>query len=62
MQAGIKQYNVLMILTDGAISDLEDTICRIVDLSCMLCSVIIIGVGDDDFSSMEALDGDDGVL
>ena len=34
----------------------------IVKLSEMPCSIIIIGVGDDDFEAMEELDGDDGVL
>lgn len=31
----------------------------IVDLSQLPCSLIIIGVGDADFSSMDELDGDD---
>ena len=31
-------------------------------LSHMACSVIIVGVGDADFASMEELDGDDGIL
>ena len=34
----------------------------LVDLSSMPCSVIIIGVGNADFSSMEELDGDGGKL
>ena len=33
-----------------------------VDLSQMPCSVIIVGVGYADFSSMEELDGDGGRL
>ena len=33
-----------------------------VDLSHMPCSVIIVGVGNADFSAMEELDGDGGVL
>ena len=33
-----------------------------VDLSCLPCSVIIVGVGDADFSAMEELDGDGGLL
>ena len=28
----------------------------------MACSVIIVGVGDADFTCMEELDGDDGIL
>jgi hypothetical protein len=33
-----------------------------VELSCLPCSVIIVGVGDADFSAMEELDGDGGLL
>ena len=33
-----------------------------VDLSNMPCSVIIVGVGNADFSAMEELDGDGGLL
>lgn len=31
---------------------------RLVDLSQLPCSVIVIGLGDDDFDNMEILDGD----
>lgn len=34
----------------------------LVELSSMPCSVVIIGVGNADFSSMEELDGDGGLL
>jgi hypothetical protein len=34
----------------------------LVELSTMPCSVVIIGVGSADFSSMEELDGDGGLL
>lgn len=34
----------------------------IVQLSALPCSIIIVGLGDSDFSAMEELDGDDGVL
>lgn len=61
-RAGLKQYNVLLILTDGAICDMNDTLKKVVDLSYLPCSIIIIGVGGADFSLMEQLDGDDGVL
>jgi hypothetical protein len=48
-----------MILTDGAISDLENTIEQIVIGSSLPLSIIIVGVGrGDDFDSMEQLDGD----
>jgi hypothetical protein len=45
-------------LTDGQINDIGGTIDTIVDLSELPCSIIIVGVGSADFSSMSALDGD----
>ena len=49
-------------LTDGAIHDMPQTIDIICELAEMPCSIIIVGVGNADFSSMEELDGDDGRL
>ena len=56
-----KEYQVLMILTDGIIRDMDDTIDALVEGSFYPLSVIIIGIGNanDDFSKMEQLDGDD---
>jgi hypothetical protein len=52
-------YCILLLITDGAINDLQETIDAIVDasLNCPL-SIIIVGVGNADFSSMQALDAD----
>jgi hypothetical protein len=50
---GIKKYHVLLILTDGAISDFSKTKNEIVDLSYLPCSIIIVGVGGADFGAME---------
>ncbi|KAL7709252.1 copine i-like protein [Lotmaria passim] len=55
-------YTILLILTDGAITDMQDTIDAIVDADDAPLSIVIIGVGNADFSSMEQLDGDGGVL
>ena len=53
-------YNVLMILTDGIIDDLQETIDALVEGSYYPLSVIIIGIGNnEDFSKMEKLDGDE---
>ena len=52
-------YTVIMILTDGMINDMEETIDAIIECSLLPISIIIIGVGNSDFSSMEKLDGDD---
>jgi hypothetical protein len=38
--------------------DMSTTKAAIVDLSRLPCSIIIVGVGNADFSSMNALDGD----
>ena len=48
-----------MILTDGVIDDLQETIDSLVEGSFLPLSVIIIGIGDADFKKMEILDGDD---
>lgn len=52
-------YMILMIITDGIITDLPSTKHEIVDSSKLPISIIIIGVGNADFSSMIELDGDD---
>ncbi|KAK1172096.1 copine-3-like isoform X1 [Acipenser oxyrinchus oxyrinchus] len=56
------QYFVLLIITDGVITDLDETRNAIVNASRLPMSVIIVGVGGADFSAMEFLDGDDGTL
>ena len=46
-------------LTDGAISDMEDTKRAIIAASHLPMSIIIVGVGGADFDAMDALDSDD---
>jgi hypothetical protein len=53
-----QKYNIALILTDGAIMDLTQTIDQVVRSSDLPVSIIIIGVGDADFDSMEQLDAD----
>lgn len=55
-----QKYNVLLILTDGQINDMQATIDALVTASSLPISVIIVGVGNADFSSMRELDDDDG--
>ena len=43
----------MLILTDGAIHDMEDSIRQIVHSAHLPLSILIVGVGDDDFTSME---------
>lgn len=57
-----QQYYVLLILTDGEITDLDQTRDAIVRASRLPMSIIIVGVGGADFTAMEFLDGDDGRL
>ncbi|ORX45376.1 Copine-domain-containing protein [Piromyces finnis] len=54
----LKQYTILTIITDGDISDMKETIVAIREASEYPISIIIVGVGDNDFSNMEQLDGD----
>ncbi|XP_035634347.1 copine-3-like isoform X2 [Oncorhynchus keta] len=61
-QNNASQYFVLLIITDGEITDLDQTRDAIVKASRLPMSIIIIGVGEADFKAMELLDGDDGVL
>ena len=55
---GNSVYNVLLILTDGEIHDMSETKATLVDLSALPCSVIIVGVGSEDFTNMHQLDCD----
>jgi hypothetical protein len=51
-------YHVLMILTDGVIDDFKETIDAIIEASFLPFSLIIIGIGNADFTNMVILDGD----
>ncbi|TNN07478.1 Copine-8 isoform 1 [Schistosoma japonicum] len=53
------QYSILLILTDGIISDLPQTKAAIVNASSLPLSIIIVGVGPANFDEMEELDGDE---
>ncbi|XP_068226993.1 copine-8-like isoform X2 [Palaemon carinicauda] len=56
-RAGDK-YFILLIITDGVITDMPQTKEAIVNASSLPLSIIIVGVGTADFSNMEELDGD----
>ncbi|PAA48095.1 hypothetical protein BOX15_Mlig006534g5 [Macrostomum lignano] len=53
-----KQYFVLLIITDGIITDFYETKLSIIEASRLPMSIIIVGVGREDFSAMEELDAD----
>lgn len=61
-QKTASQYYVLLIITDGVITDMDQTRTAIVAASRLPMSIIIVGVGKADFTDMEILDGDDGRL
>ncbi|XP_073974239.1 copine-8-like isoform X2 [Rhodnius prolixus] len=51
-------YFILLILTDGVITDMPQTCQAIVKASSLPLSIIIVGIGNADFTAMEQLDGD----
>jgi hypothetical protein len=52
-------YTILTIITDGEITDMDYTIRTIVQASKLPLSIIIIGVGQSEFTNMHILDADD---
>lgn len=55
-------YLILVIFTDGIITDMQQTIDTIVEASFYAISIVIIGVGNDSFNSMNRLDSDNELL
>lgn len=53
---GKHAYEILLIVTDGAVTDVQATADCINRVSDKPLSIFIVGVGDDDFSAMEFLD------
>ena len=60
--SGMPVYSILLILTDGAIHDMNETIESLIQASYLPLSIIIVGVGSSDFGAMETLDGDSGLF
>ncbi|XP_055298089.1 copine-9-like [Sitodiplosis mosellana] len=54
-----RHYFVLLIITDGIISDMHLTKRAVIEASSLPISIIIVGVGDADFDAMDELDSDD---
>ena len=59
---GGRVYQVLLILTDGAIHDMDRTIELLVNNCSLPLSIIIVGIGNADFGNMNVLDGDNGLF
>ncbi|XP_050548906.1 copine-8-like [Daktulosphaira vitifoliae] len=55
-------YFILLILTDGVITDMQETVQAIVTASRLPISIIIVGIGNAEFDSMEELDSDKKML
>uniref|UniRef100_A0A8D3DC22 Copine family member IX n=1 Tax=Scophthalmus maximus TaxID=52904 RepID=A0A8D3DC22_SCOMX len=53
------QYFVLLMITDGVISDMVQTKEAVVNAASLPMSIIIVGVGPAEFDAMEELDGDE---
>jgi hypothetical protein len=53
---GAQAYTILLLLTDGAVSDARATAEALNQASDAPLSVVIVGIGDADFSSMQFLD------
>lgn len=54
-----QQYFILLILTDGEIHDMNETIDWIVRGSNSPLSIVIVGIGNENFANMDRLDADD---
>jgi hypothetical protein len=57
-----RTYTILLIMTDGIINDMGDTVDALVDAGDAPLSVIIVGIGEADFTNMNVLDADDAPL
>jgi hypothetical protein len=55
-RVGQQAYTILLILTDGAVSNVEETTQAIHAAGDAPMSIVIVGIGDADFSSMHFLD------
>lgn len=53
IKASRDKYLILLILTDGEIHDMEATISSIIDSCDLPMSILIVGVGNDNFENME---------
>ncbi|KAE8678596.1 Protein BONZAI 3 [Hibiscus syriacus] len=56
----ITKYFVLLIITDGVLTDIQQTMDALVRASDLPLSILIVGVGNADFKQMEILDVDAG--
>lgn len=62
MEDGKQKYTILLILTDGSVADMDATIEAISAISDSPLSIVMVGIGDEDFGDMHTLDEGDGDL
>lgn len=55
-------YYVLILLTDGSIDDYNDTVDQIIEASSLPLSIVLVGLGEGDFSLLKKLDQDNELL
>ncbi|XP_019056026.1 PREDICTED: protein BONZAI 3 [Nelumbo nucifera] len=60
LSANQNKYFVLLIITDGVLTDIQETKDALVRASDLPLSILIVGVGNADFKEMEILDADNG--
>ncbi|CAN4100271.1 unnamed protein product [Withania somnifera] len=58
LMKGKRKYFILLIITDGVITDLQETMDALVHAADLPLSILIVGVGGADFKEMEILDAD----
>lgn len=59
VQNQMNKYYIMLVITDGDITDLNDTIDQVVRATALPISIIIVGVGDESFEAMHTLDADE---
>jgi len=59
---GSIEYTILLLITDGEIHDMESSINCLIKSADLPLSVIIVGVGKENFKNMMILDGDNGLI
>mmetsp|Transcript_52271 Transcript_52271/g.109083 ORF Transcript_52271/g.109083 Transcript_52271/m.109083 type:complete len:145 (+) Transcript_52271:2293-2727(+) len=57
-----EEYTILLVITDGVIQDWEKSVSAIIKASGDPISIIVVGVGNADFTRMRELDSDSGLL
>lgn len=62
MEDGKQKYSILLVLTDGSVADMDATMEAISACSDAPLSIVMLGIGDEDFGDMHALDEGDGDL